>query len=98
MARNDVVWNDVKPLEWKSVIVLVIKPQQQTHCVCWDKPRASFWKVNVDDAFFSNSTHTCVNMILRDDQGVFVACKTIVLATFYDVDEGEALGLFEALS
>ncbi|KAL8525450.1 hypothetical protein ACS0TY_014893 [Phlomoides rotata] len=74
-----------------------LKPRERFWCVRWHKPQASFWKVNVDDAFFFDIMHTGIDMVLRDDLGVFVACKTMVLDTFYEVDEGKVLGLFEAL-
>ncbi|KAL8547905.1 hypothetical protein ACS0TY_007278 [Phlomoides rotata] len=52
---------------------------------------------NVNGVFFSDSLQTGVGMVLHDDQGEFVVYKTLVVDAFYD-DEGEALGLFEALS
>lgn len=39
-----------------------------------------------------------VGMILCDEHGGFVACHTIVIEGFYDVDEREAMRLYEALS
>ncbi|KAL8476777.1 hypothetical protein ACS0TY_029178 [Phlomoides rotata] len=37
-------------------------------------------------------------MVLRDDVGEFVACKTIIFTGLYEIDEGKTMGLFEALS
>lgn len=37
-------------------------------------------------------------MVLRDDQGAFVACRTLMVSGLYKVPEGEAMGLLEALS
>ncbi|KAL8517289.1 hypothetical protein ACS0TY_015501 [Phlomoides rotata] len=45
-----------------------------------------------------DSSQMGVNMILRDDVEGFVACRTLVVDGTWRVDEGEAIGLYEALS
>ncbi|KAL8479489.1 hypothetical protein ACS0TY_026401 [Phlomoides rotata] len=67
-------------------------------CLAWHKPGAGSHKVNVDAAFFGDSMQTSFSMVLRDDQGVFVAAKTVVCHCLKDVDIGEAMGFMEALS
>ncbi|KAL8473140.1 hypothetical protein ACS0TY_030102 [Phlomoides rotata] len=37
-------------------------------------------------------------MIIHDDKGEFVACRSIVTPGVFRVDEGEAMGMLEALS
>ena len=39
-----------------------------------------------------------LGMVLRDDAGCFLDCSTLKFEGFYNVKEGEAMGLPEALS
>ncbi|KAL8518457.1 hypothetical protein ACS0TY_009727 [Phlomoides rotata] len=39
-----------------------------------------------------------INMVLRDDNGEFIACKSLVIPGVYAVGLGEAIGVYEALS
>ncbi|KAL8474504.1 hypothetical protein ACS0TY_031094 [Phlomoides rotata] len=66
--------------------------------VAWHTPFVGKLKVNVDAVFFGDSMQTGFGMTLRDDQGGFVAAKTVVYHCRLDFDIGEAMGFMEALS
>lgn len=54
--------------------------------------------MNVDAAFFSESNQTGVGMVLRGDSGTFVMGCSKVWMGCKDVELGEAMGFYEALS
>ncbi|KAL8510726.1 hypothetical protein ACS0TY_017518 [Phlomoides rotata] len=39
-----------------------------------------------------------LGIIIHDAEGEFVSCRTVVVLRFFRVDEGEVMGLLEALS
>ncbi|KAL8544614.1 hypothetical protein ACS0TY_005005 [Phlomoides rotata] len=58
---------------------------------------AGFWKLNVDGGFFADNFQMGVGMIVRDDERGFVVCRSLLVDGLFDVDEGEAMALYEAL-
>ncbi|KAL8537721.1 hypothetical protein ACS0TY_012751 [Phlomoides rotata] len=54
--------------------------------------------LNVDASFFEHLSLTGAGVIVRDDEGEFVLCKTITRHCIMSVDEGEAWALLQALS
>lgn len=41
---------------------------------------------------FANTMQTGISLMIRDDVGSFIACKTMVLPSILRAKEGEALG------
>ncbi|KAL8481462.1 hypothetical protein ACS0TY_027826 [Phlomoides rotata] len=39
-----------------------------------------------------------IKMIIHDEDDIFMGCRSLVVPGIYRVDEGEAMGLLEALS
>ncbi|XP_075499452.1 uncharacterized protein LOC142537854 [Primulina tabacum] len=65
-------------------------------CPDWHKsPRLSI-KYNVDAAFFQSKDR--LGCILRDENCMFLTFRTCVIVGVFNVNEGEAMGLLEALS
>lgn len=64
----------------------------------WEKPRPSFFKYNINAAFFKNERIIGTGFVFRDEYGKFVVCRTRMWHGLYEVKEGEAFGLLEALS
>ncbi|KAL8511486.1 hypothetical protein ACS0TY_018039 [Phlomoides rotata] len=54
--------------------------------------------MNVDAAFFDETTETDVGMVLRDDEGIFLAARSLVFSGYLEVVIGEAMGFMEVLS
>lgn len=52
-------------------------PKQHTVPAAWSPPLNQWFKCNSDGAFDANNNHGASGMVLRDDQGSFVAAKTI---------------------
>ncbi|XP_073015730.1 uncharacterized protein [Primulina eburnea] len=64
----------------------------------WRKPQYPFLKCNVDAAFFADTRSMGFGMVARDNEGKCIGCRTMVKEGLYEVKEGEAMGLREALS
>lgn len=64
----------------------------------WYRPPRSFVKCNVDAAFFISEQKIGIGCILRDENGMFLRCRTCIIVGMVSVKEGEAMGLREALS
>ncbi|KAL8553564.1 hypothetical protein ACS0TY_002031 [Phlomoides rotata] len=69
-------------------------------CVCVTR-----FGPNADEGFLDrmgrDSSHTMkmgIGMIIHDDSGSFVSCRSLVIPGVFRVDEGEAMSLLEALS
>ncbi|KAL8523243.1 hypothetical protein ACS0TY_013276 [Phlomoides rotata] len=54
--------------------------------------------VNVDATFFHKSMQMGIGVVVHDENGDFVCEKSILLSSLFRVDEGEAIGVLEALS
>lgn len=48
--------------------------------------------------FFPSLNRTGVGMVLQDENGEFVAARVTTIPGCLCVDEGEAMGIYEALS
>lgn len=67
-------------------------------CRAWHPPTVGKLKCNVDAAFFEDTNQTGIGMVLRDDVGHFILARTMVFHGRLEVDVGEVMGFFEALS
>lgn len=67
-------------------------------CRAWHPPSAGVLKCNVDAAFFEDTNQTGIGMVLRDEGGQFILARTLVIHGRLEVDIGEVMGFFEALS
>lgn len=63
----------------------------------WHAPTRGFVKVNVDVGFVAESSEMGAGMALRDDEGAFVACRTVVYQVLMRIEEGEAWAVAMAL-
>lgn len=59
----------------------------------WHRPADCFLKCNVDAALFSYSNSTGFGWVLRDSNGLFVACGVDMLSGLFTIRECEAIGL-----
>ncbi|KAK6147935.1 hypothetical protein DH2020_018847 [Rehmannia glutinosa] len=66
-------------------------------CQLWHLPSRSYWKCNSDAAFFRGDNKYGIGLILRDDTGSVVACRTLCWQGQISVIEGEAVGLLEGI-
>ncbi|KAL8493852.1 hypothetical protein ACS0TY_024860 [Phlomoides rotata] len=57
----------------------------------------SYVKVNVDAGFFEKSLETGIYMVIHDEAGDLIACRTVVTPIFMKIDDGEAWGVFETI-
>lgn len=51
-------------------------------------------KVNVDAAFFHDTTQVGIGMVLGNEMGEFIRVNTLLLNGCYEVDVGETLGFY----
>ena len=65
--------------------------------VYWVHPPIGRLKLNIDAAMLKAPTRVGVGMVLRDSDGLLVACKSIVLPICCSVKEAEAPSLHEGL-
>lgn len=82
--------------EWQEIRVpsrKIVVPS----CKNWHVPSHGFVKCNVDGGFFEDSMETGIGMVLRDEVGEFIACRTVVHTGLMGVDEGEAWGVIDAI-
>ncbi|XP_073294606.1 uncharacterized protein [Primulina huaijiensis] len=103
LPASDTVYTAMNDLyEW-----IAVKSRRQpedgkyptrTECVLWHPPPESFVKCNIDAAFPNGADVTGLGMVLRNDSGGFIGCRSSVYYGKLDVKEGEAMGLLEAIS
>ncbi|XP_073049166.1 uncharacterized protein [Primulina eburnea] len=74
------------------------KSPNRTECVLWHPPPESFVKCNIDAAFPNGADVTGLEMVLRDDSGGFIGCRSSVYYGKLLVKEGEAMVLVEAIN
>lgn len=55
-------------------------------------------KLNVDAVFFVDSNQAGLGMVLRDGYGGFILARTVVKPGCQEVEVGEIMGFYEALS
>lgn len=67
-------------------------------CNAWHAPPAGTWKLNVDAAFFDDTNQMGIGMVVCNELGNFVVAKSIVVQGWVEVDVGDAMGFYEALS
>lgn len=88
--------------EWISVKFqpsnTAVSSRKSHICELWHPPPATFVKCNVDAAFPAGVGVTGFGMVLRDDAGAFLACRSAVFNGCLPVAEGEAMSFLEALS
>ena len=65
--------------------------------ICWVRPPVGLLKLNIDAIMLKDPTAVRVGMVLRDYDGLLVACKYVVLPFCCSVKEAEAAGLREGL-
>jgi len=63
----------------------------------WLRPHQGRFKCNIDAAFSNELNITGLGMCIRDEGGVFVLVKAILLPVMHDVHVGEVIGLYYAL-
>ncbi|KAL8484820.1 hypothetical protein ACS0TY_027204 [Phlomoides rotata] len=64
----------------------------------WHLPSARKYKCNIDVAQFHDSLETGMGMVICDDAGFFVVCRTVHFPGVLRSDEAEIMGHHEALS
>ncbi|KAL6506664.1 hypothetical protein OROHE_022496 [Orobanche hederae] len=67
-------------------------------CRGWHDLPSSWFYCSIDAAFFASASRTGIGIVIRDAHGSFVAAKTILFPGCERIEEGEAIGLYEALS
>ncbi|XP_057796787.1 uncharacterized protein LOC131012797 [Salvia miltiorrhiza] len=67
-------------------------------CVGWHGLPSGWFCCNVDAAFFRESNTCGLGMAIRDHNGNFIAGKSIKIVGSWSVEEGEMMGIKEALS
>jgi len=55
------------------------------------------YKCNIDIAFSFSLNRTCIDIYVRDSDGIFVLVKTVTYPCLVSVDVGEALGMHSVL-
>lgn len=63
----------------------------------WEKPLCGVFKCNIDCAFSHDSTVAYYDICFRDSNGSFVLARSAIIHSSLSVQEGEALGILEAL-
>ena len=61
-----------------------------TGLVCWVRPPIGRLKLNIDAAMLTDPTTVGVGMVLRDSDGLLVACKSVVLPFCCSVKEASS--------
>lgn len=82
----------------KAAINLGVKKSVPTRCLKWKPPASGFVKINVDASVFSGDPFFTIDMLLRDERGVFIQGKTLKFQGSVSVPEAEARGVHEALT
>ena len=77
-----------------KVVLLVLL---QVWSTAWVRPPVGQLKLNIDAAMLKDPTVVGVGMVLRDSDGLLVACKSVVLPFRCFVKEAEAASLREGL-
>ncbi|XP_057809175.1 uncharacterized protein LOC131023647 [Salvia miltiorrhiza] len=67
-------------------------------CVGWHPLQPGYVKCGVDVAFFEDLHAMGVGLVLRDHEGHFIMAKTLKVQGLFKVEEGELMGIKEALS
>ncbi|KAL8548757.1 hypothetical protein ACS0TY_007863 [Phlomoides rotata] len=67
-------------------------------CRAWHAPLVGRLKLNVDTAFFADSEEMGFGMVIQDSNRAHIFSPTLAMTGLYTPGEGEAIGLFEALS
>ena len=65
--------------------------------VCWVRLLVGRLKLNIEVAMLKDPTTIGVGMVLRDSDGLLIACKSVVLSFYCYVKEAEVVGLREGL-
>lgn len=66
-------------------------------CKKWHAPRWDFLEINMGASFLFNSMEIGIGMIVHDNEGRFLLCRTMVRSGLMQIDDGEAWGVEEAL-
>ncbi|XP_057802917.1 uncharacterized protein LOC131018209 [Salvia miltiorrhiza] len=90
-------WSDWK-LARKLVVPSCSPAAPVARCSGWHSLPAGHIKCNVDAAFFDEENKTGLGLVIRDYEGAFVVGKSVQLMGRRSVEEGELLGIKEALS
>ncbi|KAL8543835.1 hypothetical protein ACS0TY_004403 [Phlomoides rotata] len=88
----DYAWNFHK--DWLQLQLLRSPRPSVPSCSAWHCPPTGFLKLSVDAAFFEASVETGNKMVLRDEESVFLAAKLLVFSGCFEVDVGEAMGVY----
>lgn len=89
-------WVEAKEVQSRGETV--VPPVGYSRCRAWHPPSASALKINVDVAFFAYSNQTGVRMVIRDETGLMVLARSILVSRCMSIDEGKAMGFFETPS
>lgn len=65
-------------------------------CKLWLAPGRDYVQINVGASFLADTMETGIRMIMHDEEGQFMSCRTMVRTDLLQVDDGEAWGV-EAL-
>lgn len=111
--RNSKFWNGSNKSPQVAVHTASVALQEWVHargdldkntsstrgkCLAWHAPPLRWLKLNVDAAFFEDSCQMGFGFVLRNDQGSFVAARSMTIDGCLETDVGEAMGFLEALS
>ncbi|KAL8535862.1 hypothetical protein ACS0TY_011487 [Phlomoides rotata] len=108
--RNDKLWNGSCSTSYQGVITatsflqewacrVVHSPLAKVReCRAWHRPTHGFPKVNIDAAFFEETSSMGFGMVIRDECGNFVAARSSIMDGCKDVIVGEIMGFLESHS
>lgn len=82
----------------KSGCMSVERSRRVHACLRTVIPVCPMCKLSMDAAFFNDSSQMGIGIIIRDEYGGFIVGKTVVIDGCLEVEEGEVMGLYEALS
>ncbi|XVF79900.1 hypothetical protein PTKIN_Ptkin15bG0027800 [Pterospermum kingtungense] len=87
--------------EWTTVrfqhITLRDETGERNMVSRWTRPQIGYLKCNCDAALFKETGKLGIGMVLRANDGQFIACKTLTLISLPPVREAEVFGLLKGI-
>ncbi|XP_074378191.1 uncharacterized protein LOC141719717 [Apium graveolens] len=83
--------------DWREAQIMVANGHHADGTRQWGRPKAGWVKENVDAAIFQDRSIGC-GVVIRNDQGMFLAVRSKKLQGVWSPKEAETLALKEALS
>ncbi|KAL8500875.1 hypothetical protein ACS0TY_020451 [Phlomoides rotata] len=97
-ARSTVFFTQKFYADWAGLRGQASSAPRVCFCPAWHRPPVGCIKLNVDGAFFANTHEMWFGLVLYDSHGRHICSRSLLLPELYSSEEGEAIGLFEALS